>query len=38
MTDIGVSIFVGITIVNLIILALNFKLYTEFFKERVKGK
>lgn len=27
---------VGLTLANLIILGLNFKLYTEFFKERVK--
>ncbi len=30
--------FIGFTGLNLIILALNIKLYTEWWKERVKGK
>jgi hypothetical protein len=31
-------IAIGSIVINLIILGLNVKLYTEFFKERVKNK
>ena len=34
----GVLTIVGLTIVNLAIFGFCLKLYTEFFKERVKGK
>lgn len=36
--SVSVGIVLIITVFNLLILALNLKLYTEFFKERVKGK
>jgi len=32
------SVSLALVVLNLLILALSFKLYTEFFKERVKGK
>lgn len=33
---IGVIVLLLITLVNLVVLGLNLKIYTEFFKERVK--
>lgn len=36
--DTMMAIYCTILFANLLILALNLKLYTEFFKERVKGK
>jgi len=35
---ISIGVVLGLTILNLFILALSLKLYTEYFKERVKGK
>lgn len=35
---IAVGIVMILTVINLLILALSLKLYTEYFKERVKGK
>ncbi len=34
----GVTLNLGLLIANLIVLGYSVKLYTEFFKERVKGK
>ena len=36
--DITVAINVGLLIANILVAGLNMKLYTEFFKERVKGR
>ena len=33
-----VAIGIALTVINLIVVALSLKLYTEYFKERVKGK
>lgn len=34
----AVALMLGLLLANFIVLALTLKLYTEFFKERVKGK